>query len=134
MGVLILLVTVLITAVIAFFVMSKSLSGGVNKEYYRAKWNEINATRENGESGAKLSIIEADKLLDKALQAKGFKGTKMSERLIAAESTLGSAYQTTWTAHKYRNRLVHEDVKLKNKDIDNSLVFYKNALKRLGVV
>jgi len=57
----------------------------------------------------KLSIIEADKLVDNVLRRAHVKGKAMGERLRAVEKLVPyEVYSDMWEAHKERNRLVHE--------------------------
>jgi len=57
----------------------------------------------------KLSIIEADKLVDNVLRRAHVKGKAMGERLRSVEKMVPyDVYSDMWEAHKERNRLVHE--------------------------
>ena len=81
-----------------------------------------------------LAIIEADKLLDRALKEKGIRGQTMGERLVIAGKHFANK-DALWTAHKLRNRLVHEtDVALNLKQTKRSLAAFARALKDLGAL
>lgn len=128
------LVPVLIAAFIMFIFLNKMAVNGINKTFYKNKWDEIEAAMEKGEMGYKLAVIEADKLLDHALKAQGYRGKTMGERLKSANSILVDK-DSVWEAHKFRNRLVHEqNVKVTSKKSRSSLNSFKKALKGLGVI
>lgn len=74
----------------------------------KSRWAEITAMQ-NSPSGMKSALMEADKLLDHVMQAKGFAGDTMGERLQS--STAKTAYSNLnaiWAAHKLRNQMAHE--------------------------
>lgn len=55
------------------------------------------------------AIMQADILLDKALQAANFSGVNVGERLKSAAGHLQrDVLDAAWSAHKVRNRLAHE--------------------------
>lgn len=107
---------------------------GINKAFYKNKWEEIESVMKNGEMGYKLAVIEADKLLDHALKTSGYTGRTMGERLKSANNSLVNR-DDVWEAHKFRNRLVHEqNVKVTAKKSRNSLSAFKKALKGMGAL
>ncbi|MBI2798213.1 hypothetical protein HYX70_02845 [Candidatus Saccharibacteria bacterium] len=71
------------------------------------KWRDIQAMQNSGPSGIKNALMEADKLLDYVLRAKGFRGETMADRMRSAGPQLGSV-TAVWAAHKLRNMLAHE--------------------------
>jgi hypothetical protein len=81
-----------------------------------------------------LAIINADKLLDTALKKRRFSGKTMGERLVSAQKKFTNN-DSVWFAHKLRNRLVHEqDVSLREKDVKEALIGFRQALKDLGAL
>lgn len=116
-----------------------SRSGGGKKyldvESYRVKWLAIEQSlRPENQESYHLSILNADKLLDKALKERGFKGNTMGERMKAATKQWSNANHV-WTAHKLRNRVAHEpDVHLSIDITRRALVAFKQGLKDLGAV
>lgn len=71
------------------------------------KWAEIGAMQTSGPSGLKNALIEADKLLDYVMIAKGFTGETMGDRLKSGGAAF-SNLNAVWAAHKLRNQLAHE--------------------------
>lgn len=75
-------------------------------ELVRQRWDEINASM-HSPSGLKQALVEADKLLDYVLKAKGYYGDGMADRLKKAQSHF-THREAVWSAHKLRNTMVHE--------------------------
>ena len=84
--------------------------GGLNKQFYKQRWLSIQTTSKQNEAGLRLAIIDSDKLLDRVLKERRYAGETMGERLKAAGGALGNQ-DAVWSAHKLRNKLVHEDTK-----------------------
>lgn len=102
-------------------------------EYYAKRWQELQKLCKDKTTWP-LSVIDADKLLDEALKKRHFKGKTMGERLVAAQRIL-TDNDAVWYGHKLRNQLVHEDsVKLKQGDVKEALVGFRQALKDLGAL
>ena len=81
----------------------------------------------------KIAIIELDKILDKSLENKGFKGDGLGERLKQmAPSDLPEIYEEIWEAHKIRNRIVHEpNFEITKSNAQKLAGIYERALKRI---
>jgi len=109
-------------------------SAQLDTKYYNRRWSHVRKTLSDGESGQRLAIIDADKLVDHALKAANSTGSTMGERLRSAEGRLGNNYQNVWDAHKLRNRLVHEEVKLRGSDVRFAIKAFEKALKSLGAI
>lgn len=105
----------------------------MNTAYYTDKWQELQKLLKD-QATWPLAIIDADKLLDKALKDCRYKGKSMGERLVAAQRDI-QANDDVWFGHKLRNKLVHEqDIKLKQRDVKEALLGIKHALKDLGAL
>jgi len=116
------------------FFGNKWAVSGLDKKIYENKWSDIEKTLEMGEAGLKVAVIDADKLLDHALIAKNFKGQTMGERMKSAGNALGNQ-NDVWSAHKLRNKLVHEqDVKVSKRQAKTSLAAFKKSLKSIGAL
>ncbi len=106
---------------------------GFNTAYYDKKWKELQGLLKDKATWP-LAIIDADKLLDRALKDRRFKGKTMGERLVAAQRDI-KYNDDVWFGHKLRNKLVHEnDIKLKERDVKDALLGIKAALKDLGAL
>ncbi len=80
------------------------------------------------------TVIEADKLLDKAMIEMGIPGKTMGDRLKKSGDKFTNL-NSVWRAHKLRNALAHEsDLEISHKQAFNALAIYKQALKDLGAI
>lgn len=81
-----------------------------------------------------LTIIDADKLLDRALMEMGIPGKTMGERLKKCGDKF-SDVNAVWRAHKLRNAIAHEDdLEITYRQASGALTIYKQALKDLGAI
>ncbi len=81
------------------------------------------------------AVIEADKLLDKALCEMGVSGKTMGERLKNIGDSKFSQLNSVWHAHKLRNQIAHEPrFRLEYMQAKRALASYKQALKDLGAI
>lgn len=106
-----------------------------NVEYYQAGFLAIeNKLRKENPLSFGLAIIEADKLLDKAMTECGLVGKTMGERLKHSGSKF-SELNKVWNAHKLRNAIAHEpNFEVSFQQAKNALDIYKKALKDLGAI
>ncbi|HWZ65411.1 MAG TPA: hypothetical protein VNX65_01280 [Patescibacteria group bacterium] len=117
-----------------WIVVSSNRGSRLDREDFAKRWRRIEVLRGQGETAWQLAIIEADKLLDQALQANGYPGKTMGERLRDARSALADN-DGVWQAHKLRNQIAHEnDVRLNKISVDRALGKFKAALKSLGAL
>lgn len=106
----------------------------LDQEFYQEQWQHITKLLSDGRNGWRLAIIDADKLLDMALKQSGVKGQTMGDRLRSRRSSF-TGYNRLWSAHKLRNRLVHEPrASLSKDDTQKALTVFKKALKELGAL
>lgn len=126
----------LLVALILFGVLAKFARRpqALDRQYYENQWQRIMQLQQGREVEWHVAIMDADKLLDKALQARGFRGQTMGERLKSARNTLRDN-NAVWQAHKLRNRLAHEsDVHLNAGQVATALSGLKGGLKDLGAL
>jgi hypothetical protein len=107
---------------------------GMSREQIRKKWEEIERLSSQGIMGAKMSVVEADNLLDGALRSMMMPGDTMGERLKFA----GYKYpelRKVWFAHKLRNQIVHESTfEISERQGASAVREYKKALKVINVL
>lgn len=105
----------------------------LNTEYFMSRWKELQKLCGDKQTWP-LAIIDADKLLDEALRKSGARGKTMGERLVSVQREL-SNNDSVWYAHKLRNKLVHEQyTNLKETDVKNALMGFRQALKDVGAL
>lgn len=106
----------------------------LNTEWYKQQWGSIMRQSDDSAAGRQLAIINADKLLDKAMIERGFKGQNMGERLKRHAQAF-SGLNDVWSAHKLRNRVAHEsDVNISEGDARRALAGLERGLKDLGAL
>lgn len=136
-GVVTFIIAVLIVAILIFIAILLTGKRGhiFNKETYQAKFLSIeNKLNQHNAATFMTTVIEADKLLDKALIEMGVPGKTMGERLKKCDGKF-SNLNAVWRAHKLRNALAHEsDLEITYKQAYNALQVYRQALKDLGAI
>jgi len=97
------------------------------------KWTRVKARLGRGwESEAKLSIIEADQLLNDLLKRMGYVGKSLGERLKQLDKEKLPNIEQVWEAHKIRNNLVHDsNYKLSLAKAEQALDIYSQTFKHL---
>ncbi|MBQ2643610.1 hypothetical protein IJG11_01675 [Candidatus Saccharibacteria bacterium] len=136
-GVVIFILAILIVAVFIFVAILLTGKRGhhFNVEAYQARFLAIE-NKLNRENSATFmtTIIEADKLLDKALMEMGVPGKTMGDRLKRSGDKFTDV-NAVWRAHKLRNAIAHEaDLEIGYKQAANAIAIYKQALKDLGAI
>lgn len=104
----------------------------LNNEYFQMRWRDLQKLCGDKNTWP-MAVIDADKLLDEALRKRRYKGKTMGERLVTAQREL-SNNDAVWFAHKLRNKLVHEHISLKESDVKDALIGFRQALKDLGAL
>ncbi len=106
-----------------------------DKEEYQADFLAIeNSLSKDNELSFNAAVVEADKLLDKALMEMGLPGKTMGERMKAASNKF-SSNNSVWYAHKMRNAIAHErNFKVDYNKASHALKAYRQALKDLGAI
>jgi len=115
--------------------LSKKGTKYLNIDHYRVKWLEIEQQLKRDEpSSFHMSVLNADKLLDQALQQRGFRGQTMAERMKSAGKNFNNR-NAVWSAHKLRNQIAHEpDVHVTYDNARSALSGLKQALKDIGAI
>lgn len=136
-GVVTFIIAILIVAVLVFvaILLTGKRTYHFNVEAYQTRFLEIE-NKLNKENPATFitTIINADKLLDKAMVEMGISGKTMGERLKHANGRFEDI-NAVWRAHKLRNAIAHEsDLEIGYKQAFNALAIYKKALKDLGAI
>jgi hypothetical protein len=106
----------------------------LRNKHFRQRWQELQGYCVSRKTWPK-AVEEADKLLDKALKKRRYKGKTTGERLVAAQHEL-NFNEEIWFSHKYAQRMKQEaDVrKLKKKDVITALAGFREALRDLGAL
>ena len=122
-----------IIAGVVYWLVGRPKPTSLDKQVYRQDWRALAKYIKNQDS-LPLAVIEADKLLDRALKDSRFKGETMANRLVIAGSKF-SDRDRVWAAHKLRNQLVHESsAQLTLAQTKTALKAFERALKDLGAL
>lgn len=136
-GVVTFIIAILIVAVLVFvaILLTGKRNYHFNIEAYQSRFLAIeNKLQQNNPATFMTTIIEADKLLDKALIEMGVPGKTMGDRLKRSGDKF-TDINAVWRVHKLRNAIAHEsDLEIGYKQANNALVVYKQALKDLGAI
>lgn len=133
----ILLIAILIVGVFVFIAISST--GHHNHHFdvedYQTRFLKIeNSLSRENKLSYNAAVIEADKLLDRALMELGIPGKTMGERLKASSGRF-SQLNSVWYAHKQRNQIAHEqDFNLEYNQAKHALASFRQALKDLGAI
>lgn len=131
------IIGVLIVAAMIFVAMlvTKKRQYRFNVEVYQAKFLKIeNGLNKQNAATFMKTVIDSDKLLDKAMMEMGIPGKNMGDRLKHSKDKF-TDINAVWRAHKLRNALAHEDdLEITYRQAVNALSIYKQALKDLGAI
>ena len=136
-GVVTFIIAVLIVAVLVFMAILLTGKRGhhYNKEAYQTKFLEIeNRLKKENPASYAITVINCDKLLDKAMIEMGVPGKTMGDRLKRCGGRFTNV-NAVWRAHKLRNVIAHEtDYEISYKQALNAVAIYKQALRDLGAI
>lgn len=119
--------------VLIFVALLSRRGSSLDSAVYQQKWEKV---QEYYADDTKLgeALIEADKLLDRALKESKFKGGTTGERLVSAKKVF-SKRDHVWMAHKMRNRVVHETgFQPDRKQTRAALTAFHRALREIGAL
>jgi len=101
------------------------------------RWHYIQTLVESpNESDWRVSIIEADSMLEEVLQDKGLSGETVSELLEGAKESGYARIQDAWDAHLVRNQIAHEgsDFLLSQIEARRVIRMFQNFFEELRVI
>lgn len=103
---------------------------------YQTNFLEIeNNLIKDNKASYNMTVVNADKLLDKALCEMGVPGKTMGERMKKLGNTRFTQTNAVWHAHKLRNQIAHEhNFQIDYNQARHALSVYKQALKDLGAI
>ncbi|MBQ8984849.1 hypothetical protein IJ098_03280 [Candidatus Saccharibacteria bacterium] len=132
-----LLIAIVIVGIMVFIAISITSKRrySFDKEDYQTDWLKIeNSLDKDNKQSYNSAVIDADKLLDKALNEMGLPGKTMGERMKRAGGYF-SQVNSVWYAHKIRNQIAHEHgFSVDYNQAKHALASFKQALKDLGAI
>lgn len=136
-GVVSFVIAVIVVAafVLVAMTLTKKRAHHFNREEYQTRFLQIeNRLSEENPATFVLTVINGDKLLDKAMVEAGIPGKTMGERLKRSGDKF-TDINAVWRAHKLRNVIAHEDdMEVTYRQAASALAIYKQALKDLGAI
>lgn len=129
---------VIVALAVAFHAAMRALRRpemhGLDRKKIAQLWAEVMKTSEQGLMGAKLAVIEGDRLVDGAMRSMMIPGETMGERLKAARYKYPNI-ERVWSAHKLRNQLSHDPTfQISVRQAKSALADFEAALKTLNVL
>jgi hypothetical protein len=127
------IVGVVMVVVSIGFIIFKKLPKRLKASHYTRKWRDIQKLCSD-KSNWPQAILLSDELLNEVLRKKNKNGKTMGERMVSAQKDF-TANDAIWKAHKYANQIrTSEPEKLKETDVKESLVAFRQALRDLGAL
>lgn len=105
-------------------------SGGINK-----KWKSVlDHVFSQNEADWKISIVEADIMLDELMDQLGFKGESLAEKLKSADQESFKHLTGAWEVHTIRNRIAHEgpDFQINQHEAKRVITIYEQIFRDYG--
>lgn len=129
----VIILAVIIALVILTILFIKKWPRKLKPQLYSNKWKGLQKLcKEKGTWPEALS--EADKLLDKALKKRKFKGKSMGERLVSAQRSF-SNNDAVWFAHNICKKVLADpDIRLREDDVKAALVGFRQGLRDIGAL
>lgn len=122
-------IAVLAAGTVALYKRPKRL----NAERFVNSWKELQLHCKDKTKWAQ-AILEADKLLDIALKKRKLKGKTMGARMVAAQRIL-TDNDDVWFAHNLAKKILAQgDIKLKESEVKDALMGFRQALKDIGAL
>lgn len=99
-------------------------------------WEEVRAhLRSNNPANWKLAVIEADKMLNEALNKLGYLGVSVGDKLKTIPPGLLASIEDAWLAHKVRNQIAHEqNFELTQYEAEQAINHYERVFKEIDLL
>jgi hypothetical protein len=102
-------------------------------DYFGDRWKELQTFCKDKKKWPE-ALQEADRLLDRALKKRKFKGKSMGERMVSAQRTF-TDNDGAWFAHNLNKKLKADpNFKLKESDVKDALIGFRQALRDIGAL
>lgn len=122
-----------IVVLAAIVLVYRRLPKRLKQAKFAANWQELQAYCKDKTTWSE-ALISADRLLDKALKKRNFKGKTMGERLVSAQRSFTNN-DNVWYAHNlYKKIITDGDVRLKETEVKTALVGFRQALRDVGAL
>ena len=131
-GIVLVALVVFIVSIVGLLIY-KRIPKRLKKDKFVIEWKVLQSYCKDKKTWPK-AIIDADKLLDKALKKRRYKGKQMGERMVAAQRVITNNDQM-WFAHNLAKKLLADpSIKLRETDVKTALIGFRDALKDIGAL
>lgn len=122
-----------VVLLVVLIVVLRRMPRRLKHDYYMDKWKELQGYCKDKKTWP-TALEEADKLLDKALKKRKFKGKSMGERMVSAQRIMTNN-DGMWFAHNLAKKVIADPkTRLKDTDVKMALVGFRQSLKDLGAL
>lgn len=101
------------------------------------RWNRIMEQVDSGNPQSwRLSILEADIMLNELLDLRGYKGETISDKMKQVDRASFNTIDQAWEAHKVRNRIAHEgfNLQLDESEMRRTISLYSRVFKESQII
>jgi ribonuclease D len=124
---------IVLVVVSILFIAVRKLPKRLKAAHYIRKWRDIQRLCAD-KSNWPQAILLSDELLNEVLRKKQKNGKTMGERMVSAQKQFTSN-DAVWKAHKIANKIRTQELPtLKEIEVKESLVAYRQALRDLGAL
>ncbi len=115
-------------------ILFKRMPRRLNKSRFESEWKKLQSFCRERETWPE-ALIAADKLLDRALKRRRFRGKTMGERLVSAQRRF-TDNDDIWYAHNLTKKIKARktNTQLKESDVKEALISFREGLKDLGAL
>lgn len=118
---------------LAALIVALKIPKKLKAEYFITQWKELQGYCKEKHLWPK-ALEDADKLLDRALKKRKFKGKTMGERMVSAQRTF-TDNDAAWFAHNLHKKIKSDpEFKLKEADVKDALIGFRQALRDIGAL
>lgn len=129
----VIILSVVLATLVLGVVFIKKWPRRLKPGFYMNKWKTLQKLCKEKATWPE-ALSEADRLLDKALKKRKFKGKSMGERLVSAQRSF-SNNDAVWFAHNVCKKVLADpDIRLKEDDVKAALVGFRQALRDIGAL
>jgi len=113
--------------------IGRKLPKRLKATHYTRKWRDIQKLCAD-KSNWPQALLLSDLLLDEVLRKKRKDGKTMGERLVSSQKIF-TENEAVWKAHKLANHIRQRSTdRLKESDVKDALVAFRQALRDLGAL
>ena len=108
-----------------------------NGNFLNKKWGIVlNYLASANPGDWKLSVIEADGMLEELMDQLGFKGENLGEKLKSADQEKFKNLSSAWEVHIVRNKIAHEgsDFELSIHEAKRVIALYEQIFRNYGFI